>query len=270
VAFVDELKRNPIYVPRAALHLAREIAYPDLDVEHHLGQIEMLAEEAYSYVNKSVAVTAQVEALSQFLFQKRHYRGNRPNYTDPRNSYLNEVLERGWGIPISLSVLFVAVAELLEMPAFPISLPGHFIVGIQTNTDIKFIDPFHQGKWLTPEECQKLVAISTGIRGELRPEWLQPAPPRDILLRMLNNLRIIYLQRNEWELTLRVIERIRYLLPHEPDHLRDMGLIHYHNGSIPQAAYYLNRYLEAKPNASDANTIRRNLFKDLHEWGRLN
>jgi regulator of sirC expression with transglutaminase-like and TPR domain len=270
-AFKHHLRQKNIHVPHAALQLAHEIAYPDLDVKHGLTQIEQLAEEASPFIDASAPIKEQVAGLSHFLFYKRQFRGNHTDYSDPRNSFLNEVLERGWGIPISLSVLFVAVAELWEMPAFPISLPGHFIVGIHDAHDnLLFLDPFHQGKWLSYEDCQKLVAITTGHRGKLRPEWLQPAPPRDILLRMLNNLRIIYLQRNDWEHALRVIECMRYLMPDHPEHLRDMGLIHYHNGSMPQAAHYLNRYLEAKPDASDANAIRRNVSKALQAWGRLN
>ena len=130
--FQDELQLDELNVPRAALQLARALAYPRLDVAGYMARLHELSESALDYVDVSLAADEQADQLAAYLFGKLQFRGNTDDYSDPRNSYLNEVLDRRLGIPISLSVIFIDIAHRLGIPAYGIGLPGHFIVGVRS------------------------------------------------------------------------------------------------------------------------------------------
>lgn len=269
-AFAALINAEPINVPRAALHFAREIAYPKLDVEQALLRIDDLAEAGQSFIPSRQSHIEQAEALVDFLFIRERFRGNSQSYNDPRNSYLNEVLERRVGIPISLSVLYISIAHRLGIPAQGIGLPGHFIVGIPTQREIYYLDPFHGGNRLVEEDCASLVRQTTGYQGRLQPEWLEPVPPRAILTRMLNNLRGIYMQQEDWGHALAVVEHLRVLQPQLPDLLRDLGLIYHRQELLRLAVGYYERYLINAPNAPDAEVVRSHLEAAARNLARLN
>ncbi len=268
--FAAVIKAAPINVPRAALLYAREIAYPGLDVGTVLARIDALAESAQGLLLDHQPAIEQAESLVDFLFIQNRFRGNIQAYADPHNSYLNEVLERRLGIPISLSVLFMAVAHRLGIPAQGIGLPGHFIVGIPTEREVYYLDPFHGGARLSQDDCASLVQASTGYQGTLQPEWLDPLPPRAILTRMLNNLRGVYLQQEAWPLALATVEHLRMLQPDIPDLLRDTGLIYQRQGSLRLAAQHYQRYLTTSPDAADAAVVRNQMDSVVRQLAMLN
>ena len=265
--FARELNELPISVPRAGLLFAREIAYPELDVQHYMQMLDGLAQEARAQVAQA---ESPAEALADFLFYEQEFRGNEEAYSDPRNSYLNEVLERRLGIPISLSVIYVAVARRLHIDAYGLSLPGHFIVGVRQGLVELLLDPFHGGRRLTLEDCEQLVRQTTGLEGLLDPTWLRPATPHAILARMLNNLRVVYVHRERWPEAIAVIERMRQVQPNAPEHLRDLGLLHYQQGHLYPAAQYLEAYLEEEPESPEASVIRQNLQPVFSRWAQMN
>lgn len=268
--FAAEIKNDPLNLPRAALLYAREIAYPQLDIQAELMRIDALAEDARVFLLDQLPVIEQAEALVDFLFIQNRYRGNTQAYSDPRNSYLNEVLERRLGIPISLSVLFMAVAHRLGIPAQGIGLPGHFIVGIPAEKDVYYLDPFHGGTRLSQDDCASLVWASTGYAGALQPEIFDPVSSRAILTRMLNNLRVVYLHQGAWSFALATIERLRMLQPEIPDLLRDTGLIYHRQGSLQLAVHHYQQYLIAAPGAPDAAAVRSQLDTVIRQLARLN
>lgn len=267
MSFSDELEQITISVPRASLLFAREIAYPALNVGQYLAQLDALAADARPALQDA---DSPASALARYLFLERGFRGNAAAYDDPRNSYLNEVLERRLGIPISLSVVYVAVAHRLNLEAYGVGLPGHFVVGVREGVDEVLLDPFHMGRRLSLDDCRRLVQETTGYEGELDPQWLQPAPPRDIVARMLNNLRIVYVQRERWQEALAVMQHLRQVQPDDPDHLRDLGLIHYQRGRLHDAARYLESYLEQAPDTPEAAAIRQNLQPVFSRWAKMN
>jgi regulator of sirC expression with transglutaminase-like and TPR domain len=270
LSFEDEINRSPINVPRAALLFAREIAYPDLEVDQYLARLDQLGRWARRIVAADSTTTTKAKALSDFLFDRFGFRGNTAEYTDPRNSYLNEVLDRQLGIPISLSVIYVSLARQLGVPAEGIGLPGHFIVGIQEPQGDFYLDPFHGGRWLTVANLARLVAESTGYSGDFRQEWLEPASPVGILTRMLNNLKEIYLHQKAWSRALAVVERLGILQPELPDHLRDLGLIHHQQGAYRSAIHYYQEYLSRAPQAPDAELVKINLQTAAQQLAQLN
>ncbi len=270
LTFQTEIQQEPINLIRAALCFAREIAYPALDIERYLARLDDLVENARQATPAGDALLLQAKAVADYLFVELGFIGNTQNYHDPRNSYINDVLDRRLGIPITLSVIYIEVAKRLELPVQGIGLPGHFIVSVQGTSGPLLLDPFHCGQQLSIIDCARLVELSTGYNGPFQPEWLRPAKTQEILARMLYNLRNIYIQNNDWPMALPVVEYLLMLQPQSPAHLRDLGTIHNQNGSLRLAIEYFQRYLAAAPEAEDANLVRRNLQETAYKLSRRN
>ena len=270
VTFAQEITQWPIRTTRASLLLAREIAYPGLDVNYYLQWLEDLVALAAQEIPAAGRLADKVEALSHFLFAEQQFKGNAAAYSDPRNSFLNEVLERRLGIPITLSVIYVELARRLGLEAYGVGLPGHFIVGVEDGVEQLLLDPFHGGERVSLADCERLVAETVGYEGPLDPRWLDRMEARAVLARMLNNLRISYIQRREWSRTLSVLRYLRQVQPDAPEHLRDLGLVYYQQGELYPAAVYLEEYLEQAPETPEAQAIQQNLRNDFARWARLN
>jgi regulator of sirC expression with transglutaminase-like and TPR domain len=255
---------------RAGLLFARECAYPALRPSEYLDQIEALRVAAWTEVARHGSGRARGLALARFLFEQQGFTGNATDYGDPRNSYLNEVLDRRLGLPITLSVIFLEVGQRLGLPVAGVGLPGHFIVRVGDGLEPLFLDPFHGGRALSHEDCQRLVQQATGQGQVFDPNWLDPTHPRDIVARMLNNLRRFYLEVEDWPLAIAVLERLQALQPEVAAHLRDLGVLHYHNQAWRKASQSFNDYLARDPEAPDADTVRRARDRMLAELARLN
>jgi regulator of sirC expression with transglutaminase-like and TPR domain len=269
-SFADEIRLDPIRLPRAALYFARAIAYPELDINKWLVELKRLAKTARTYIRRGTGSLEKGTLLAEFLFQHCGYRGNSAQYMDPRNSFLNEVLDRRLGIPITLSAVYVAVARGLDIAAAGVGLPGHFIVRLSEDSESWYLDPFHGGRRLSETECAQLVELSTGYTGAFEPRWLDPTPPLEILARMLNNLRAAYVSSEQWDKAALTIEHLRMVQPASPEHIRDLGLVHYRKDSPRLAAQYLDHYLQQAPQAGDAETIRSGVSEALDRWARQN
>lgn len=261
---------RPPGLARAALLLAREIAYPDLRPSHYLAVLDDWAEAAQSRFSSHDTILTRVRHLSDFLFGALGLGGNRDDYRDPRNSYLNEVMARRLGLPITLSAIYVEVAQRAGVPAVGVGLPGHFIVGVHAEAGRYYFDPFNGGVEIDVDDAARLVEQSTGRGGYFDTTWLEPAPPRDIIARMLNNLRSVYVQREAWPQAIAVVERLRMLEPDAPHHMRDLGVLHHHNGSPRRAADMLEAYLSHAPDAPDGAIAHALLATILKEYTRLN
>lgn len=266
----DELQRDDgIEIARAALAFAEAIAYPGLDIEAYVERIEDLAGQARTLA-RGGSHAERLDVLANHLFTDLGFRGNADNYGDPANSFLNAVVDRRLGLPISLSVLFVEVARRTGLDAHGVGLPGHFIAGVVLDGETVWVDPFYGGRQLSLADCRELIRLSTGYEGPLESAWFQPASARAVLSRMLTNLRITYISRHEWSLAAAAIEQLRIVQPEAAEHLRDLGLVHYRDGNIARAAYYLDLYLARAPEAADAGMIREGAAPFLDAWARQN
>lgn len=270
VTFQAAIQEKPIQLARAALSFAREIAYPALDAGRYLNRLDELADDTRRVVLAGDSLLAQAIAVAEYLFGESGFTGNTQFYHDPRKSYLNEVLDRRLGIPITLSVIFIEVGKRLNLPIQGVGMPGHFIVSIQGLNGPLFLDPFHGGRLLSVIDCARLVELSTGYNGPFQPDWLKAIGTEEILARMLMNLRNIYIQDNDWLMALPVVERLQALQPDHPGHLRDLGTIHHQNGSLRLAIEYFQQYLSVAPEADDASLVRRNLFETAEKMARRN
>jgi regulator of sirC expression with transglutaminase-like and TPR domain len=253
---LTRLGRDPdadVDLAAVALLLARD-EYPALDVEGHLAELNAMAHEARAYVRGPLR--ARVQGLCRYLFHEMGFHGNARDYYDPRNSYLNVVLERRTGIPISLSAVTIAVGRRAGLEVVGVGLPGHFIAkAVESDAEV-LIDPYHGGRLLTHEDCANLVRQVTGIAFEASPLTLQPHPNGLIVQRMLNNLKAIYLGQKDWARTARVLERLRQLNPYDSVLRRDLGVCLARHGQPGKAVDHLYAYLEAEPDANDAETIK--------------
>jgi regulator of sirC expression with transglutaminase-like and TPR domain len=255
---------------RAGLLLARECAYPELVPSRCLAQLDELAERAEPLLQSFSSAEARTDALAEFLFQSEGFRGNTDDYSDPRNSYLNQVLERRLGLPISLSIIFVELARRAGLPASGIGLPGHFIAGVMLDEGPVYLDPFHAGRRLTEADCTELVSGVLGRPASFDPRWLRPTPPRDIVARMLNNLRGFYISVDDWPMAIRIVERLIVLQPAVSEHVRDLGILYYRRGALGRAAELLGEYVRRSPAAPDADAVRKGRDHLRDELARLN
>ncbi len=269
-SFEDVLLSTPDRLPRAALSLTKSIAYPELDIDSYLNRLVILADQASEVVPASAPRREQAGALAAFLFGQVGFAGNSSNYWDPKNSFLNQVLDRRLGIPISLSIVYIEVANHLGIPAYGVGLPGHFIVGVQNDPDPFYLDPFHGGVFLSIPDCAELVRKTAGYEGDFQTGWLQPIGPREIIIRMLNNLRYIFVEREAWPEAVKVVEHLCLLRSDLSTLTRDLGLLHYRDGSLRKAMTYLEKYLSREPEAGDVADVRKCLRHVMRDLARLN
>jgi regulator of sirC expression with transglutaminase-like and TPR domain len=267
---LTELARDPAAnydVAEIGLHLAKE-EYPHLDVAAYLDQIRDLARDAKAHVSGDLA--SQTVGLCRYLFHQVGFRGNAKDYYDPRNSYLNDVLDRLTGIPISLSLVTIAVGRRLGLPLAGIGLPGHFVVQCQGIVPALFIDPFHGGRQMTLDQCQAMVARVTGVNVPIAAVDLGPVQPGPFVQRMLNNLRNIYLKNDDPSRAARVLARLHLLNPSDAQVRRDLGVCLLRTNRTGPAIDHLAGYINAAPDAEDADSIKALLRKAKRDVGRWN
>ena len=243
---------------RGALLLART-EYPDLDVDAELARLDRLAVEATPAVEAQQDAVWRVSALRSFLAGDCGFRGNEQDYYDPKNSCLNQVLESRTGIPITLSVVYMEVGRRLGLPLFGVGLPGHFLVKHQARGQTLFLDPFHEGRTVTPAECREMVETMYQGKVPFQTSFLAAVDKRYILLRMLNNLRGIYLHRQQLQKALRVVEMILVITPDSAEDFKQRGLIHYRLKNYRQARQDLESCLFLSPRADGAEEVQKTL-----------
>jgi regulator of sirC expression with transglutaminase-like and TPR domain len=198
------------------------------------------------------------------------FRGNVQNYYDPGNSYLNVVLERRTGIPISLCAVAMAVGTRAGLTVQGVGLPGHFIAkAIDGERELLF-DPFHGGRRLWQRDCENLVRQVTQTSFEATPDNLRPLPLGLMVQRMLNNLKAIYLGESDFSRGARVIARLRQLEPDNPLHHRDLGACFVHLSEPGKAITHLQTYLEGAPAAVDEMDVKKLLQQARREIARWN
>lgn len=256
--FFADLASQPdrqIDLARAALVYALD-EYPDLDIEKYLARLEMMQYAVWERVEHKEEPTAVLHTLNAYLFDERGFAGNREDYHDPRNSYLNEVMDRKLGLPITLSVIYLDIAQRLGLPVVGVGMPGHFLVKYHEEDLELFIDPFDGGKLMTEGECADRLNEVVGEEVEFHPHYLEPAGKKQTLSRMLANLRNAYLLREDFGRALQVTDKMLLLNPLDAETVRDVGLLHAQAGNFQQSLQYLSFYLRLAPAARDAGAIR--------------
>jgi regulator of sirC expression with transglutaminase-like and TPR domain len=255
----------------AATAIAQD-EYPRLDTQSVLARIDALADRLKRRIPADAVPVQRLRWLNRYFFHELGFAGNVNDYYDARNSYLNAVLETRRGIPITLSLLYVELATQIGLTARGVSFPGHFLVKLKMPRGEVVIDPF-TGQSLSREELDELLVPyrkRQGLEGDFEVPlglFLQPAPARDVLARMLRNLKEIHRNAEDWPRLLAVLERLVVLLPGDWEERRDRGLAHAAIGRIDRAADDLAAYLEHMPQAEDRGAIAERL-RALRSAGR--
>ncbi len=268
-AFDDLLRGSDaaLDLSRAALAVAR-IEYPDLDEARELERLDALATRIGPARRGESG--AALERLRRFLFEEEGFRGNADAYYDPRNSCLNDVLARKLGIPITLSVLTIEVGRRVGLAIAGVGLPGHFIVSAAAGGRSVLFDPFHGGAVLTPEAAADVAARAVGRPVKLEEAHWTPTTKRQIVVRMLRNLKTIYARQSDWGRALCVIDRLLLVDAETPMHVRDRGTVLVKAGRLWEGVVEWERYLGAHASAPDAEAFRQELRRVRQELGSRN
>lgn len=254
-----EIVRTPepaLDLARGALLIAR-VEHGALDSLRELARLDELA--GRSGAGGLGEPRARLARLRAFLFEEEGFRGDAENYYDPRNSCLNDVLDRKLGIPITLSVLMMEVGRRLGLAIAGVGLPGHFVVRAEVGGEGILLDPFNAGAPLSVSAAAEVAARAVGRPVRLVAEHFTAVTKVQILTRMLLNLEAIYVRAEAWEKALAVVDRLLILEPRAPRHGRDRGALLVKLGRLLAAAEEWERYLGRYPNAEDAAALRRRL-----------
>jgi len=252
---------------RATLLLAAE-EYPHLEIEPYLIQLDQFAAQAREFDDPTALPITRLLRLNDVLFTNLGFRGNAESYFDARNSFLNDVIDRRTGIPITLSTIYLEVARRLGLQLFGVGMPGHFLVKYQDENSEILLDPFHAGRLLSEDDCFRMILQM--YRGNLvfHRSYLNAISKKQMLTRMLQNLKGIYARAGDHYKTLSVIERALLITPEAPSEIRDRGLVYAALERFNLAITDLETYLHQEPQAKDADTIKKKLaeLKQRRAW----
>ncbi len=250
---------NEFALFEAAITLAQD-EHPSLDTQGVLQQLDTLAARLKNRMPADASPLQRLRALNHFFFRELGFAGNLNDYYDRRNSYVHEVLASRRGIPITLALIFNELAAQIGLTAHGVSFPGHFLIKLRMPQGEVVIDPFN-GRSLSRDELDERLAPFRrrhGLEGEFETPlglFLQAAPARDVLARMLRNLKEIHRTGEDWPRLLAVQQRLVLLLPGAAEEMRDRGLTFGELGLTEQAAADLDTYLALRPDAQDAPAL---------------
>ncbi|MDX2096574.1 MAG: tetratricopeptide repeat protein [Leptolyngbyaceae cyanobacterium bins.59] len=247
-----------INLAEAALCIALE-EYPFLPVTDYLQQIDRMAEVVRVQLPAEKYPLRIIQTINRYLYQEQKFVGNTESYYDPRNSFLNDVLDRKTGIPITLALVYLEIARRIDFPMVGINMPGHFVIKPEIEDMDVYVDAFHEGQILFPEDCRDRLTAIYGQTLEISqiPSLLEKISSRRFLARMLTNLKYIYLNQGVFTKALAVVERLLLLFPDNLTEVRDRGILYYQLGQSPEAIRDLETYLLQLPQAEDALPLQQ-------------
>jgi regulator of sirC expression with transglutaminase-like and TPR domain len=270
--FAEIVSREHFDLAEASLLLAQD-AYPDIDVPGYLGRLDDIAAAIRRRLAGDAFAEQKVLALNYYLFNELRYSGNIDDYYDPRNSYLNEVMERRTGIPITLSIVYLEIGKRIGLNLKGISFPGHFLVKLSVKRGELVLDPFIGGEAQSEADLRQRLAqvLPAGEAGRAKLErYLEPATHRQIVARVLRNLKNIYMQTRKLEQALAVMHRMLLVMPESAEELRDRGLLYQQLECFRPALSDLENYLRRRPDAPDATEVHGNIVELRQATSKLN
>lgn len=245
-----------------ALHLARILAYPGLDVPGTLAKIDSMGQEVAELAKKSLNTprrpTQIIDKINDYLFNTQRFRANTDDYYNPLNSYLNVVVDRKIGIPITLAILYLRIARAVSFRMFPVNFPGHFLVKhmLEDDSGEIIVDPFNGGRIMDDYSLKALLDHTYPRQNiPLTHALVDRATPAQVIIRMLNNLKGSYYEAQDSDRYGIANEMVLAIDHYNPDAIRDKGIVLLKNGDAPRALEVLNSYLEINPEAEDADEI---------------
>jgi regulator of sirC expression with transglutaminase-like and TPR domain len=270
--FAELVSREQFDLAEASLLLAQD-AYPEVDVPAYLERLDGIAAAIRRRLAGDAFAEQKVLALNYYLFNELRYSGNVDDYYDPRNSYLNEVMERRTGIPITLSIVYLEIGKRIGLNLKGVSFPGHFLVKLSVKRGELVLDPFTGGEAQSEADLRQRLAqvlpAGQAERAKLE-QYLEPATPRQIIARVLRNLKNIYTQARKLEQALAVMHRMLLVVPESAEELRDRGLLYQQLECFRPALSDLQNYLRRRPEAPDATEIHGKIVELKQAATKLN
>ena len=257
---------------RIALEIARD-AYPMIDIEAYLLRLERFSERVRERCHTLEKPRLVLGQINWVLFVEEGFQGNVSQYDDPRNSYLNEVIDRKTGIPISLSVIYWHVASKVGLSVAGLNLPAHFMLNVSVTEPGQgaiIVDPFHSGALLDREGCRKQIARQVGRNVAIDDASFEPCTLNQVVSRMLRNLTSLYVNSHEYTAAIPVLRRLAALNPTNFDEQRDLGLLLLRLDRPAEAIVHLQKYIEARPDRPDAPDIQAILRVAQREFALRN
>jgi regulator of sirC expression with transglutaminase-like and TPR domain len=270
--FAEFVTHDQFGLAEACLLIAED-AYPDLNRALYLDRLDMMAGAIRSRLAADAFIEQKIVALNHYLFRELGFAGDTDNYYDPRNSYLNDVIDRKRGIPITLGVLYIEIGRRLGLALQGVSFPGHFLVKLKVKRGQLILDPFAGGAPQGEDDLKKrlLQVLPRGQREALDLDaYLGAASAREIIARVLRNLKAIHLSAERFEAALAVLNRIMVVAPDSADAVRDRGLVYARLECFRPAVVDLQNYLRRVPEALDAGEIHAQLVDLKGRASRLN
>ena len=254
--------RNPkLNLIEKCLKLAQILEYHNLDIENEVQKINDIGISLKNSIVESKNHTYRISLLNEFLFQTRGFNGNMEDYYNPKNNFLNYVIDEKTGTPITLAILYSELGKHIELDLRIIGFPSHVIV---EGGEELMLDPFNKGKQLSADDLREILLRNYGDDVELVPEYLNEITVEQILIRILRNLKSSYTESYSYEKSIRCNLMILAISPDSPDEIRDIGILEEKLMNYKKSIKYLERYLELDPNAQDVDLILE-LIRNIRE-----
>jgi len=267
--FVSEwiyFSKNPNYnLFDKCLKMAQILEYPELDISKYVEKINEMGNSLKIKIGQVKNSTYHISMLNEYLFDELGFDGAEEDYYDPGNSFLNVVLDKKTGIPITLSIIYAEVAKSIGLNLQIIGFPGHVIVKYKEEI---ILDPFYSGRLLTIEDLEEILTRNFGEVDVLVPEYLNEATTDQLLTRLLRNLKNAYTQSYAYNNAMKCTDMILGMQPESPEEIRDKGILEERLLRYDKAIPLLNKYLELQPEADDADFILE-LIKSVREKSNL-
>jgi regulator of sirC expression with transglutaminase-like and TPR domain len=254
--------RNPNHnLIEKSLKLAQILEYPDLNISKYIEKINEIGNSLKLKVGDIKNTTYLISMLNEHLFEKYGFNSDDEDYYDPRNNFLNAVIDKKTGIPITLSIIYSEIAKYIGLNLSIVGFPGHVIV---KHKEEIILDPFYHGRVLTIKDLEEILYRNFGEEVEFIPEYLNVATIDQILTRLLRNLKNAYTQSYAYDKAVRCTNMVLGIQPESPEEIRDKGILEERLLHYDEALPLLNKYLELEPEAEDADFILE-LIKSVRE-----
>lgn len=247
-----------IELARAAMLVAAE-SEPELDVEIEMATVELWAHTLQSRIDPEWNSLQRLARLRTYLYDELGFRGDARDYYSPQNSLLHSVIARRMGIPLTLAILFMELGWRIGIPFEGVSFPGHFLVRLSGEPGDLLLDAFDHGTTVSEEDCRRMLHTSSGGTAAFAPGMLQSVGRRDMIARLLYNLKVACLRAGDQEQALSAIDRLLVLHPDAPTELRDRGMLLYQLDRYRLALDALQDYLRVRPGATDRDVVEKHL-----------
>jgi regulator of sirC expression with transglutaminase-like and TPR domain len=263
--FVAEWKAfaiNPnLTLVEKCLKLAQILEYPELDISKYIKKLNEIGESVKNTINKIDNPTYKISMLNEHLFEYYNFKGDVDDYYNPKNNFLNDVLEKKSGIPITMSIVYSEVAKHIGLDLRIVGFPSHILVKYGEEM---ILDPFNEGKLLTMDDLEDVLFQNYGEEVKFQPEYLNEIESEKILIRLTRNLKNSYVQSYAYDMAMRCINMTLALEPISSEEIRDKGILEERLLNHDQALTCLNQYLEINPNAEDADFVL-DLIRSIRE-----